>query len=197
MTDNKFKYPRVSEILEACGASKDLSLIDPLVVANAAQRGTKVHEYCAAYIEDEWLPELEEECLPYFESFKLWFDEEVAKVHLNHKRFFHEELKYTGEIDLLVTLKGGATALVDLKTSSTPSKSWPIQLAAYGKLLELEGFEVFSLVNVHLKKTGKVPKVITYEDSTIYWKVFECNLVTFDYFHRETWEKEALHVHAA
>ncbi len=90
--------------------------------------------------------------------------------------------------------------MIDIKTSANASKSWPVQLAAYKHLCEINGYEVETVYNIHLKKTksatfdedknilipSKVKAVeIPYEDLTKYWEIFASALSCYDYFDRK------------
>lgn len=122
-------YQRITEILSVFS---DFSQIDPATLANAADRGTRTHKFCELYINNLLLQPIDEDCKPYFESFVKWFDEMVKEVVYCEERLLCDKFKITGQIDLLLTLKGeNKPIIVDLKTPQSESKTWRLQTAAY------------------------------------------------------------------
>lgn len=122
-------YTRVSEV---SSYFTDFSHIDPSVLENAANRGTRVHGFCEQYAKKTLFMSPDEDCLPYFESFKLWYDEMVSEVHYIEERLFCDEHKITGQVDFILTLKGEKNPIIlDLKTPQNESKSWRLQTSAY------------------------------------------------------------------
>lgn len=151
------KYIRVTSVLYPFSG---LEAIDPAIVANAGRRGTKVHKICEAIIEGLGELGVDEESAPYVESFKSWW-------HLGHevvcmeRRFWSDDLQITGQVDLIVNTPDGL-AVVDFKTSSKPSKTWPAQGSAYAILAKNEGLEIKKIYFLHLLKTGKPAKIYEY-----------------------------------
>lgn len=182
----RLQYPRVTEIISLCTQSK-MDAIAPEVLKHASERGTKIHNYCTGITKGLWIPEIDEECQPYMDSFKHWFDINFESLVLAEKRLYEDDRQYTGEIDLVVKLKDGRLALVDLKTSATPSKSWSVQLAAYKRLLEKSYSKVDLVLNLQLRKTGGKAKEIIHSDKdlTAADEVFEANLKSFDFYFRK------------
>jgi len=198
-------YVRVSEIIGK-QTMEEMRSIPVDVLANAAVRGTKVHDYCAAYVKGLWICEIEEEYEPYVNCFVSWYQENVERVIYTNKRLYDDEKKFTGEFDMIVKMKNTMEiAMIDLKTSANVSRSWPIQLAAYKHLCELSGFHVDSYMNLHLKKKKPavfegegehkkmvtpplmkaVPLPISQEDLTHSWDIFSSALKCYDYFDRK------------
>lgn len=179
------EYVRVSDVISSSNSS-EYSGINLEVLANAALRGEKVHAYCVAYAKGMWLPELEEECQPYFDSFKQWYDQYVDHLCLAETRLYCNQKKITGRFDLIVVLKQrNQIALVDLKSSANPSKSWPIQLAAYEYLLKVNNYDIDIAMNLHLKKNGKGGTSIVPHDLSESWEIFQSCLNVYNYFHRK------------
>lgn len=183
MNPDRALYPRVSDILKVYTAS-DMAMIQPEVLAKAADRGTRVHALCGGYARKLWLPDIDEDCLPYFNSFKLWCDENVKSVILTEERLYDDDLKFTGQIDMLVETKSGSLALIDLKTSATESKSWPLQLAAYAHLSDYNHLRRNESLIIKLKKTGCKAKEIAYtpDQITKHWNLFKGAIDLYAYF---------------
>jgi len=188
---DRMYYPRVSEIIGK-QTQEAFDAIDPTVLENACIRGTKVHEYCTAYARGYWLPCLEEAYIPYVNAFTQWYDSNVEQTLFSSMRLYHDDLRYTGEFDMIVVLKDSKKiALLDLKTSATPAKYWPIQLAAYKHLCEINNYRVEAIFNIHLKKTktkkGDQVKVIDTQYPTLEneWQIFSAALRCYDFFHRK------------
>lgn len=122
-------YKRVTSILSPF---TDFSNIDPKVLANAADRGTRVHKFCELYLKNLLIEPVTYDCKPYFDSFVQWSDSVLEKVIHTEERYFCEALKITGQVDLVVKLKGDDhPMIIDIKTPQTDQKAWQLQTAAY------------------------------------------------------------------
>jgi hypothetical protein len=191
-------FARISEITSK-QIEKEMRAIPLDTLINASIRGTKVDGYCAAYLEGLFIPEIEEEYLPYFQAFKQWYDDHVEMVLYPTERLYCDELRITGKFDFILHLKNGEDVLIDLKATATESKSWPIQLAAYNHLCTIAGYQIDGVYNLHLKKQygkktkdgGKAPFKIVAKliDQTPKlqksWDIFKACLACYDYFDRE------------
>ena len=171
----KSDYLRVTEILSPFSG---LDKIPKDIVANAARRGTKVHEICEGIIKGlgEW--DVDDETKPYVDSFKEWWQDgkEVIEVE---RRFWDDELCITGQVDLILRVDGKIT-IVDLKTSYKPSKTWPIQGSAYAMLAQNAGIEVTAIQFIHLKRDGSPAEVHHYEiDFDLFKKCYD----VYQYFY--------------
>lgn len=152
---------------------------------NAKERGTDVHAYATAYAKKLWTLEPEEHLKGYVDSFKLWYDENVEEFISSETRLFDDELIFSGKYDMIVRLKGEEQlTLVDFKTSAVFQKDWPVKLAAYLHLLNLNGYNVFNALSIRLKKDGKKPCVKSYGDCNPFFKIFLSVLTAYDYFIR-------------
>ena len=127
-------YIRVTDVLKPF---TNLSHIDPAVLQNAADRGTRVHKYCELYAQNMLIEIPDLDCIGYVNSFKKWFDKNVDQVISLEKRLNHPEYKISGKYDLLIKLKGSDDIiLIDIKTPQSPALSWSLQTAAYQLLIE-------------------------------------------------------------
>lgn len=133
-------YARVTEILKPYSG---LDGIDDRVLARAADRGTRVHDFCELYARNLLIEEPDEDCKVYVEAFKEWFDNTVDDVVLIEERLNSPTYRISGKFDLLVKFKGDdALTIVDIKTPQSASKTWNLQTAAYRILLrEVKGIE--------------------------------------------------------
>lgn len=200
LIENRLLYPRVSEIIGKQNID-EMRSIPVEILANASIRGTKVHNYCTAHAKKLWIPDIEEEYKPYVNSFINWYDENVSELLYSNERLYDDSLCFTGEFDIIVLLKeSGKIAMIDLKTSANASRSWPIQLAAYKHLCELNKVHADMYMNLHLKKiytskhkdvqnidsTIKVNVVpIFHGNLTASWDIFSSSLKCFDFFIRK------------
>ena len=190
-------YVRVSEIIGK-QTERQMRAIPIETLTNAALRGTKIHSYCSAYLKGLWIPEVEPEYLPYFKAFTEWADENIEKTLHQNTRLYDDEKKFTGEFDCIVLMKDReGPVLIDIKTSASVSKSWPVQLAAYNYLCSMNGYYVDGICNLHLKKsksayvnehndtiftTTVIAKEIKYCSMEKYLKIFESALLCYNYF---------------
>lgn len=203
LDQQRILYPRVSDIISKQNFA-ELKAIPLEVLANACIRGTKVHEYCTAYVRNLWIPEVEAEYQPYLDAFIEWADENIDDVIYISTRLYDDVKRFTGEFDMIVKLRGNQKfILLDIKTSAVKSKSWAVQLAAYADLCKTNGYEFDGILNLHLKKTkaavfeekeGKKvlispplvkPIAIDHGDITPYWEIFSSALKCYDYFDRK------------
>lgn len=171
-------YTRVTDILSPYSG---LQFVDPQVLANAAARGEYVHRVCAGIISGLEPPQMSEEVQKYVESFFCWFD---AKIVLeSEKRYWDDQLQITGQIDYLMLYEEGQW-IVDLKTSSRKSKTWPLQMAAYYHLVKPIYTDILGVEVVHVNKEGKAPKVYRYtvEELKYYFELFKQCYNVYKYF---------------
>lgn len=179
---NRENYPRISDILDIWS---DFSQIDPVVLENACKRGTMVHAYCTAYAKGLWDLDPEEALKGYVDSFKRWFDENVEEFISAEERLYDDDLAFSGKYDMIVRLKGHSEpTLIDLKTCASFKRDWPVKLAAYLHLLNLNNYNVLDAFSIRLKKDGKKPCVKEYGDCNPYFRVFLAALNSYDYFIR-------------
>ena len=156
-------YLRVTEVLMPFST---LTEIDPQTLANAADRGTRVHSYCEAHALGLFVADVDEDCKNYFNVFKVWFDEMVEKVLHSEKRMNSPTLRLSGAMDMIAILKGDTKpTLVDIKTPASPSTSWQLQTAAYQLLAkECLNENVERRICLMLPKYKDTAKVVEYED---------------------------------
>lgn len=69
----------------------------------------------------------------------------------------------TGQVDMIIETENGAVIL-DLKTSSKPSKTWPLQGSAYAYMAKKEGYDIKGIHFLHLSKQGLDPHLYVYDD---------------------------------
>lgn len=205
MAEGTFEYPRVSDILSKQNANAMRAI--PLdVLVSASIRGTAIHRYCTAHLKKLFFIDIEPDYQVYFDAFVEWADEHIEKVYDTEVRLFDHTLRYTGEYDIRAKLKNReGIYLIDIKTSCAPYKTWPLQLAAYKNLCDVNEILVDHAMVVHLKKkkpTKKQLKLdasltiavdskeIPLEDATLAWDIFSSALKCYDYFDRKEPKKK-------
>lgn len=156
-------YLRVTEVLMPFST---LGNIDPTTVANAADRGTRVHAYCESHALGLFVEDVDADCKNYFEVFKEWFDSMVTEVVHTEVRCNSTKMRISGAFDMIAILKGDTEpSLIDLKTPMSPSQSWQLQTAAYQMLAaECLNVEVKRRICLMLPKYKDAVKVVEYED---------------------------------
>ena len=184
MKEIKDGYLRVTECLSKYN---DFSKIDPLILHNACERGTKVHNYCFLYAKQEYFPEPDDNNIAGFvESFAQFFDEMVEDVIELEKRYYDKDFKITGAIDAVVRLRGSdVPVIIDYKTPVAESKTWKMQLSAYKWLYDndLNTKEKSKRrIALMLKKDGSFPKIIEYT-SPQDWELYKAALSLHRYFY--------------
>jgi hypothetical protein len=151
-------YTRVTNILYPFSG---LDKIDPCVLAYAADRGTRVHKICEGIIQGLGEIGVDEETQGYVDSFKQWWAI-GHDVIMMEQRFWDDELEITGQVDLIIRRPSGLLGIVDLKTSSKPSKTWPIQGNAYAYLAKKSKHWINEIQFIHLNKNGGAPRIYDY-----------------------------------
>ena len=181
---------RVSEVLSTYF---DASMIPADVLAHACRRGTRVHRACLSYASQ--VPPIffmEADETPFYESFMGWFDRNVEKVFLVERRLYDNELKLTGQVDLIcsVRLQPGVLCVIDLKTPQSLKLSWLGQLAAYTHLAEVSRWKEFTselpLVagSLRLDKDGGTAKLdwVSRPQMVMAWNAFRAKLIADNFF---------------
>lgn len=158
MEKSRENYLRVTSVLYPFSG---LQKIDPNVVAYAADRGTRVHKICEAVVKGLGDVDNDLETWGYVESFRRWWGEGKPLVEME-RRFWCDDYEITGQVDMIIDTPEGL-ALVDLKTSSRPSKTWAMQGSGYYYLAKRAGLDIKKILFVHLNKHGKEPDVIEYD----------------------------------
>lgn len=171
-------YLRVTHVLYPFSG---LQAIDPDVVANAARRGTKVHQICEGIVQGLGEIGVDDETWGYVESFKKWWGDGL-NVEAMEERFWDDELRLTGQVDFIIRTESGL-AIVDIKTSSRPSKTWEAQGSAYAFLAKKAGYDIKKIFFLHLNKHGKEPKLYEYPvDDSFFLAILR---VFKHFFHKE------------
>lgn len=158
--DNFSGYTRVTTILSA---HTGLDKVDPLIVQHAADRGSKVHQICEAIVRGIAPMGITPEVKGYIRSFEKWWGDGYPIVEVE-KRFFCDKLKITGQVDMLIDHPEHGLTIIDLKTSSKPSKTWPLQGSAYAYMARNGGYDIKSIQFIHLSKNGIKPHIYNYQD---------------------------------
>lgn len=182
-------YPRVSEIY-APFTRAQFEKIPLEILVRKQEIGTQVHAYCTGIAKKLWLPPVPEECKAYVDSFFVWASANIDEYILARRRLYDDVKRFTGELDFLVKLKDKRTALLDLKTSASVSKSWAVQLAAYDSLATTNGYSVDVVLNIHLSKVGEQPGIVNAElkqtgELKQYADIFQSCLNGYDFFTRK------------
>jgi hypothetical protein len=173
--------PSVTEVL---GVFSDFTRIRPDVLAHAAERGTIVHEACAAIASDLWSLGVPPDCAGYVKSFERWFDL-VKEVHLVEAELAHPVYGYMGHLDLCVTLKGDETPrVIDLKTPVTKGATWEAQVAAYEGLVAANKPDIQPQRSgsLRLKPDGSFPIFTQNEPNPRAMQAFLNALAAYRYF---------------
>lgn len=187
MKDEK-RYTRVSEILSPYS---DFSNIDPQVLANAADRGTRVHKLCELYIKNlmiEPVESLDTELQGYFKSFVNWCDLALHTPIDAEARYYCDELKITGQIDLVAMLNDSNKAvIIDIKTPQNSSKTWNLQTAAYMYLYnQTLDIPIHRRGCLLLNKNGGLATFIEYTDFEREFELFKQAINLYNFFNRRT-----------
>ena len=159
----------------------DFSQVPPERLAAAAQRGTEVHQTCAAYAKG--LPVFETSGYLYFQSFKNWFDKYVKRALFVEAEFSDPSVYgIIGHVDLVAELVDGRIVVVDYKTPVAESKSWALQISAYCHLVEPVVGKCDGMA-LMLSGEGKPAKAIAYKYQASDFAVFISALTVWRHIH--------------
>ena len=156
--------PSVSEILEPLTA-KHYGEINELTLRLAAERGTAVHEACEE-LDYGFEPEVLTEYTGYVDAYIAFLQDYRPEWYGIEQMVYNPQEGYCGTIDRWGVLRGIAgeqKAIVDIKTTTTPTKANYItgacQLRMYGLALvrngELDNAVKSERYLLYLKKDGK------------------------------------------
>lgn len=163
--------PSVTQIMQPLSVMK-YGDIDKDALAAAANRGTKVHEACemfGAY----GISETDEETEPYFEGFMAWVNEYKPVFLATEKQIVHTKLYYAGTVDCIARIHD-KTILVDYKTTVVLSECLAsIQLEAYRRAVEDNGWSIDGKAILQLKKDGSYVFREFPADDKEAWKTFQ------------------------
>ena len=167
-------YIRVTDVLFPLSGLKN---IDPYILKNAADRGTKVHEICEAIVNDIGFLDdpMERKLNGYIQSFKQWLPKKFIE---KPQRFFCNKYGITGECDGVYEDENGYV-LIDIKTPVNESKTWRLQGSAYSYLAKKAGYNITRIEFIKLSKDGNIPKIYTYEED---FEMFLKCLDVYKYF---------------
>jgi hypothetical protein len=172
------EYTRVTSILAPFSG---LDKVPKDILANAGRRGTKVHDICEGIVKGLGEFGVDDETKPYVDSFKIWWEKGI-KVLAVEQRFYCSELMITGQVDMIIEGEQGAI-IIDLKTSAKPSKTWPLQGAAYAYMARKKGYDIKGIHFLHLSKQGLKPHLYVYDDE---FELFKKCLDVYKHFFKES-----------
>lgn len=167
-------YTRVTSVLYPFTG---LSTVDPWIVESAANRGTRVHTACESIVKGFGNWDHEHDIFGYVNSFCIWWRKQ--KVIEIEKRFYCRNLMITGQVDMIMETDVG-NVILDIKTSSKPSKTWPLQGSAYAYMARKAGYDIQGIQFLHLNKRGDDPVLIQYDEN---FDTFKKCLDVYRYFY--------------
>jgi PD-(D/E)XK nuclease superfamily protein len=163
-------YHRVTEVLSKYN---DYSLVPPLFLNYAADRGKRVHQYCQLYASHMLFGKVDFDCAPYVQAFVDWFENTIESIVLVERRFNSDTLFITGQIDIIARIKGDdCLSIIDIKTGVSSSKTWNLQTAAYQYLAEENGYKIGRRLVLQLDHDGtyKVHEFLEYKKEIVIYK---------------------------
>ena len=142
------EHVRVTEVLAPW---QDFGLASKADLEAAAKRGTTIHGYCEELLKTGSAPLAPAELVGVLAKFARWRHSVISEVVASELRLFHDDLLFTGQIDILARFRGDkALSVIDIKTPKNNSPIWRPQLAAYKFLALANGYEVDRTVSLRL-----------------------------------------------
>lgn len=180
---NGVEIPSVSRIIEPISKAA-YGDVDPVVLRNAANRGTLVHEAIENY-NTIGVMDVRDDLKWYCDAYIKWAEKWFPKIEASETKVYHKLMRYAGTVDLLARVNDELW-LVDFKTSyKAVHKNYRLQLEAYRQALGTHGVEVDRKLVLHLGKTG------TYEEyeyplaDAEAWRVFTACKIIYDFTKKE------------
>lgn len=176
---NGVYLPSVTTVMKPL-SSEFYKGIDEGVLDIAASRGTAVHNAIENFVRFE-IKDIAPEFDGYFQAFLRWWDDYKPVPIANESRVYHKYMRYAGTADMPCVVNNLVTC-VDFKTSATLAEMLVrVQLEAYSKAFDSQGFPFQNKMAVQLKKDGSY-KVEEYRagDSEA-WEVFGALLTVWGY----------------
>ena len=169
---------KMVSVTTALSPFNDFSQVPPDRLAAAAQRGTEVHQACAAYAKGLPVFQLSN----YFDSFRHWFDRYVKRALFVEAEFSDPSVYgIIGHVDLVAELTDGRVVVVDYKTPVAESATWRAQLAAYCYLCKPVVGEVGGMA-LMLSPDGGAARAIHYKNTASDFAAFLAALSAYRYF---------------
>jgi len=140
----------------------------------ATTRGTKFHEVCQDYLENNLKESYDEQSMIMFDAAKPYLDK-IGLVHAIERSMFSEVLGIAGRVDCIAEYDG-ELAVIDFKTSTKIKKEewieqYFVQEVAYACMyFELTGIPVKKLITIMVTPAGVV-KVFDKRDKMYYIKL--------------------------
>ena len=178
---NGILIPSVSEIMRPLSTA-EYGTIDENILAQAAERGSSVHEAIENYIKFEI-----EDCDPayqaYFDAFLSWKARYGVEIVASETAVYHKAFMYAGTVDILCMIKD-ALWLVDIKTTAKLNRMLTdVQLTAYNQALASHNVKTDHKAVLLLKKDGSV-LFEPVDDDPKPWATFGALLTVYGHIQR-------------
>jgi hypothetical protein len=173
---NGFQIPSVTTVMKPLSDSF-YGGIDETTLANAAKRGTAVHNAIENWVKYD-ISDAPPEHRGYFEAFLLWNENRKPLIKATEARVYHKTLRYAGTVDMACLVMDDVLTCVDFKTSSQIVEMLVrVQLEAYMRAFASHGVRFETKQVVHLQKDGNYSVKAFYGHDNEAWETF-CGLLT-------------------
>src|SRR6056300_1462318 len=133
----------------------------------AATRGTKVHQMCEDFLNNQEVVKDNREFLPWclFQQLKPVLEEKVNNIYSQEAGLWSDKYKVAGRVDCIAEYNG-VPSIIDFKTSRSQrndeyNESYYIQAAAYAEMFEERtGIEIEQIVILVVTEDGAVQEFI-------------------------------------
>jgi hypothetical protein len=133
----------------------------------AATRGTKVHQMCEDFLNNNEVQKDNREFLPYclFQQLKPVIETNINNIYAQECGLWSDKYKVAGRVDCIAEYNG-VPSIVDFKTSRSSrndeyNESYYIQAAAYAEMFEERtGIEINQIVILVVTEDGQVQEFV-------------------------------------
>ena len=136
----------------------------------AGDRGTRLHTCTANYLRGIWIPSVDLDVEPYFDSFVAWAQDMIEETFFVEKELKDSTYGFIGHADWIGILKPylNSGAVVDWKSPVTEGNTWKAQVGAYFYLANQKELKLPVTMRkagaLMLNPKGKTAKFIDYSD---------------------------------
>ena len=142
----------------------------PRIATKAKDDGTAAHDWFESWIKAKMITDMQlaptpasKEANNAIEAFLSWIKQHEIAWLASEEVVSSDFFKVAGKLDALAIVDG-IPSLIDFKTSSQISESYPLQCAGYHMMLEEMGFKVRQWIVIRTPKDGSPAETLTITD---------------------------------
>lgn len=192
-------YPRVSQVLDVINKpglvrwrTKVGDAEANRISKEARTLGTAIHAVCEAVNRGQLVPMDKPALTPFLRVYQQWYRREVSECVAVEETVWSDRYGFAGTLDVVMRLKDGRLALVDLKSSNSVSETYRAQTAAYAAAYAERTGEMVDtrlVVQMPSREPGAL-YVTEFDDYPADWQAFRAALALYKWVeaHKDDWK---------